>query len=198
MTREWIIAHFNAHQTKNYGHGDHNLNPGMNPPKSLTQAAVLIPIIIHETDMTILLTQRSNYLAHHPGQVSFPGGHVDTIDASPEDTALRETKEEVGIDRSHVEIIGRLSDYWTRTGFAISPIVGILKPPFDIHPDPSEVAKVFELPISFLLNPKNHKLHRSDYKGTYRQFHAMLYKDFYIWGATAGILMELYSVLKEK
>jgi 8-oxo-dGTP pyrophosphatase MutT (NUDIX family) len=195
MTPDWIIERFQDRSGRSKGRGDHDLNPGMKPPDRLTPAAVLIPMVARDGGMTMLLTQRSNHLAHHPGQVSFPGGHVDPGDNSPEDTALRETEEEVGIDRRHVRIIGRLADYWTRTGFAVSPIVGVLTPPFDVAPDPHEVADVFEVPMNFLLDPANHERHSREYQGTTRHFHAMPYNGYYIWGATAGMLVDLYNVL---
>jgi len=156
---------------------------------------VLIPLVARDDGVTMLLTQRTNHLAHHPGQVSFPGGHVDPGDGSPEETALRETEEEVGIDRRHIEIIGRLADYRTRTGFAIAPVVGVVTPPFDVSPDPHEVAEVFEVPLTFLMDSDNHERHSREYKGATRQFYAMPYNGFYIWGATAGMLVDLHNVL---
>ncbi len=195
MTPQWIIERFQARQGRSSGRGDHDLNPGMAPPDRLTPASVLIPMVARDDGMTMLLTQRTNHLAHHPGQVSFPGGHVDAADGSPEETALRETEEEVGIDRRHIHIIGRLADYWTRTGFAIAPIVGVVTPPFDVSPDPHEVAEVFEVPLDFLMDPENHERHSREYKGKTRQFYAMPYNGFYIWGATAGMLVDLHNVL---
>ena len=195
MKADWIIERFLARQDRSKGRGDHSLNPGMKPPDKLTPAAVLIPLVAREDGVTMLLTQRTNNLAHHPGQVSFPGGHVDATDGSPEDTALRETEEEVGIDRRHIRVIGRLADYWTRTGFSVSPVVGVLTPPFDVSPDPSEVAEVFEVPMAFLMDPANHERHSREYQGTTRHFYAMPYNGFYIWGATAGMLVDLHNVL---
>lgn len=195
LTADWIIERFQDRHDRSSGRGDHDLNPGMGLPDKLTPAAVLVPMVMREHGMTMLLTQRTNDLAHHPGQVSFPGGHVDPTDNSPEDTALRETEEEVGIDRRHIRIIGRLADYWTRTGFTVAPIVGVITPPFDVTPDPGEVAEVFEVPMDFLLDPANHERHSREYKGATRQFYAMPYNDFYIWGATAGMLIDLYDVL---
>ena len=195
MTPDWIIETFQARQDRSKGRGDHDLNPGMGLPDKLTPAAVLIPLVARDDGVTMLLTQRTNHLAHHPGQVSFPGGHVDPTDGTPEETALRETEEEVGIDRRHITIIGRLADYKTRTGFAIAPIVGVVTPPFDVSPDPHEVAEVFEVPMTFLMDADNHERHSREYKGATRQFYAMPYNGFYIWGATAGMLVDLYNVL---
>jgi len=195
VTPDWIIETFQARQDRSKGRGDHDLNPGMGLPDKLTPAAVLIPLVARDDGVTMLLTQRTNHLAHHPGQVSFPGGHVDPTDGTPEETALRETEEEVGIDRRHITIIGRLADYKTRTGFAIAPIVGVVTPPFDVSPDPHEVAEVFEVPMTFLMDADNHERHSREYKGATRQFYAMPYNGFYIWGATAGMLVDLYNVL---
>ena len=195
MNPDWIIETFQARSDRSKGRGDHDLNPGMGLPDKLTPAAVLIPLVARDDGVTMLLTQRTNHLAHHPGQVSFPGGHVDPGDGSPEETALRETEEEVGIDRRHIEIIGRLADYRTRTGFAIAPVVGVVTPPFDVSPDPHEVAEVFEVPLTFLMDSDNHERHSREYKGATRQFYAMPYNGFYIWGATAGMLVDLHNVL---
>ena len=195
MRVEWIIETFQARQDRSSGRGDHDLNPGMPLPDRLTPAAVLVPMIVREEGVTMLFTQRATNLSHHPGQVCFPGGHIDPEDGTPEETALRETEEEVGIHRQHIQIIGRLTDYWTRTGFSVAPIVGIITPPFDVNPDPHEVAQVFETPLDFLMDPKNHNRHSREYQGSIRHFYAMLYKDFYIWGATAGMLVDLYGVL---
>jgi len=195
LQTDWIIKTFQARSDRSTGHGDHDLNPGLPPPEVLTPAAVLIPVVARGDGVTMLLTQRTNNLAHHPGQISFPGGHVERSDITPEETALRETEEEVGIHRRHIKIIGRLADYWTRTGFSVVPVVGVVTPPFDVKPDPSEVAEVFEVPFDFLMDPKNHERHSRDYQGTTRHFYAMPYNEFYIWGATAGMLVDLYNVL---
>jgi 8-oxo-dGTP pyrophosphatase MutT (NUDIX family) len=195
MNSDWIIDRFQDRHGRSTGRGDHDLNPGMPPPEELTPAAVLIPMVAREGGMTMLLTQRTNNLAHHPGQVSFPGGHVEDNDSTPEETALRETEEEVGIDRRHIHIIGKLANYWTRTGFTVTPVVGIVTPPFDILPDPSEVAEVFEVPLDFLMDSTNHERQSREYKGAVRQFYAMPYNGYYIWGATAGMLVDLHDVL---
>jgi len=176
--------------------GDHTLNPGTYPDNpELRHAAVLVPMVNRADGPTVLLTQRTDHLSNHAGQVSFPGGHIEDDDASPEDAALRETEEEVGLDRKHVTIIGRLSNYVTRTGFLITPIVGIVEPPFDTTPDPHEVAEVFEVPLSFLLDNDNHERHTMFYAGQDRYFWAMPYGDHYIWGATAGMLVNLHDFL---
>ncbi len=176
--------------------GDHHLNPGMAVGEALTPAAVLVPIVTRPQGLTTLFTQRTGHLAHHAGQISFPGGHVAPEDETPEATALRETEEEIGLARDRVEIVGRLSRYVTRTGFAVTPVVGFVAPPFALDPDPHEVAEVFEVPLDFLLDPANHQRHSRMFQGTVRHFYAMPYQRHYIWGATAGMLMNLYQVLK--
>jgi 8-oxo-dGTP pyrophosphatase MutT (NUDIX family) len=175
--------------------GDHDLNPDMLPESDLKKAAVLVPLVLREKDVTVLFTRRTEELEHHPGQVSFPGGHIDAIDNSAEDAALRETEEEVGLDRRHIEIIGRLDTYKTRTGFSVIPVVGLVRPPFDISPEPGEVAEVFEVPFSFLMNPDNHERHKREFQGRTREFYAMPYNGHFIWGATAGMVINLYDVL---
>jgi len=201
--REWIRARLpGARNDGPPGRGDHDLNPDMSRSatngRKLVPAAVLVPLVERTDNTTVLLTKRTEHLAHHPGQISFPGGHIEAEDASPEDTALRETEEETGLSRRHVDIIGRLDDYETRTGFRVTPIVGMVRPPFEISPDPHEVAEVFEVPLSFFLDKSNHQRHQSEFNGRVREFFAMPYGDYYIWGATAGMLVNLYEVLKGK
>ena len=178
--------------------GDEDLNPGMAPIPPIKDAAVLVPLIDRPDGLTVLLTHRTAHLANHAGQVSFPGGRVDHADGDAEETALRETQEEIGLERSHVRIIGRLDTYLTRTGFAVTPVVAVIDPPFALAPDPFEVAEVFEVPLPFLLDPNNHQLCSREFEGTVRYFYAMPYGRHYIWGATAGILMNLYELLRER
>lgn len=178
--------------------GDHDLNPGMEPGADLTPAAVLVPLVDRPDGLTALFTQRTDHLLHHAGQISFPGGHMDPGDASAEETALRETEEEIGLHRRHVEIAGRLNEYITRTGFSVTPVVGLVHPPFDLNLDPDEVADVFEVPLAFLLDPANHQRHSREFEGRNRHFYAMPYEDYFIWGATAGMLINLYEVLRDK
>lgn len=177
--------------------GDHDLNPGMEPGAALTPAAVLVPLVARPGGLTVMFTQRTDHLLHHAGQISFPGGHMEPGDGTPRETALRETEEEVGLDRRHVEIIGRLDRYVTRTGFSITPVVALVTPPFETNPDPEEVDEVFEVPLSFLLDPANHQRHSREFEGRTREFHAMPFGDYYIWGATAGMLINLYEVLRD-
>lgn len=162
---------------------------------ALTPAAVLFPIVLRETGPTVLLTQRTAHLRDHGGQISFPGGRVEADDSSPVHTALRETEEEVGLAREHVEILGFLPEYRTGTGFRVTPVVGLVKPPFELTVDPFEVAEAFEVPLDFLLDPVNHKEHSLHYRGAMRHFFAMPYGDYFIWGATAGMIRSLTARL---
>jgi 8-oxo-dGTP pyrophosphatase MutT (NUDIX family) len=157
----------------------------------LTPAAVLFPIVLRDSGATVLLTQRTAHLRDHAGQISFPGGRVELDDLSPTHTALRETEEEIGLAREHIEIIGFLPEYRTGTGFRVIPVVALVRPPFDLKPDPFEVAEVFEVPLEFLLDPDNHKPHSMHYRGVLRHFFAMTYCDYFIWGATAGMIRSL-------
>lgn len=157
----------------------------------LTAAAVLFPIVLRDSGATVLLTQRTAHLRDHGGQISFPGGRVEVEDISPIHTALRETEEEIGLDRERIEIIGFLPEYRTGTGFRVTPVVALVRPPFNLLPDPFEVAEVFEVPLNFLLNPENHQRHSLHYRGALRHFFAMPYGDYFIWGATAGMIRSL-------
>ncbi|MDX9944096.1 MAG: CoA pyrophosphatase [Azonexus sp.] len=158
---------------------------------ALTPAAVLFPIILREGGHTVLLTRRTAHLRDHAGQVSFPGGRVELEDASPLETALRETEEEIGLDRRHVEVLGYLPEYRTGTGFSVIPVVATVTPPFELRPDSFEVAEVFEVPLSFLLDQNNHQRHAVHLRGALRHYFAMPYGDYFIWGATAGMIRSL-------
>ena len=161
----------------------------------LRPASVLVPIVARPGEMTMLFTRRTEQLRSHSGQISFPGGRAEPDDASPEATALRETQEEIGLEPERVELIGRLSEYRTRTGYRITPVVGVLAPPLELHPDAQEVDEVFEVPLAFLLDPRNHQRHSRTYQGEVRSFFAIPYRDYYIWGATAGMLVNLHRQL---
>jgi len=178
--------------------GDHDLNPGQRPPdQPLKPAAVLVPLVDREDGMTVLLTKRTEHLNDHAGQVSFPGGRAEPEDADAVATALREAEEEIGLSRAFVEILGRLDTYITGTGYSVTPVVGIVRPGFTLTIDPYEVAEAFEVPLAFLLDAKNHERHSRDYRGTVRHFWAMPYNDYYIWGATAGMLRNLYNRVQQ-
>ena len=157
----------------------------------LTPAAVLFPIVLRDNGQTVLLTQRTAHLKDHAGQISFPGGRVEEEDQSPVHTALRETEEEIGLAREHVEVLGFLPEYRTGTGFRVTPVVALVTPPFELALDPFEVAEAFEVPLAFLLDPANHKRHSLHYRGALRHFFAMPYGDYFIWGATAGMIRSL-------
>lgn len=177
--------------------GDHDLNPDYRPSGALRPAAVLVALVERDADIGVLLTRRAEHLEHHPGQISFPGGHIEPSDADPVAAALREAHEEVGLPPKRVHVLGRLDDYVTRTGFHVTPIVGVVRPEAALEwvADPKEVDEVFEVPLSFLLDPTNHHRHERVYDGVSRSFYAMPYQDYYIWGATAGMLMDLYQTL---
>ena len=162
----------------------------------VTKAAVLIPLLLKEDGLWVLLTQRTNHLRDHAGQISFPGGRMDPEDQSPNDTALRESEEEIGLDRHRVEIIGHLPEYLTVSGYSVTPVVGLVQAQAEYVLDEFEVADVFEVPLSFLLDPANHqvRLWQSEQGG--RRFYSMPYENRFIWGATAGMLRNLYHLLK--
>jgi len=163
--------------------------------EELTPASVLFPIVLRQGGPSVLLTQRTAHLKDHPGQISFPGGRVEPEDASPAATALREAQEEIGLSARHVEILGYLPEYRTGTGFRVTPVVAVVKPPFDLHPEPGEVAEIFEVPFSFLMDAANHQQHSLHYRGKLRHYFAMPYGDYFIWGATAGIIVTLSRAL---
>jgi 8-oxo-dGTP pyrophosphatase MutT (NUDIX family) len=178
--------------------GDHDLNPDMIAPPPLTQAAVLVPIVAHPDRLTVLLTRRSSHLHDHAGQIAFPGGRVEQGDADHVAAALREAEEEVALPRSSTRVIGRLDTYQTRTGFEIVPVVAIVRPPLDLRPDPFEVAEAFEVPLDFVVDPANHRRDSRMFQGMERHFWAMPFGSYYIWGATAGMLVNLSEVLRRE
>ncbi len=162
----------------------------------LMDAAVLLPIILRDDGPTLLFTQRTAHLNAHAGQISFPGGRMETHDASPVDAALRETEEEVGLARRHVDVIGMLPEYHTGTGFRVTPVVGIVQPPFDMRADPYEVAEIFEVPLAFLMNGMHHQRRTAEFVTGNRTFYVMPYERFFIWGATAGMLRNFFHFLR--
>ena len=161
------------------------------PEGELTPAAVLVPLVARESGITVLLTQRTAHLRDHAGQVSFPGGRSEESDPHPEATALREAAEEVGLDPRQVEILGRLPEYRTGTGFSVTPVVGLVHPPLDLKLDDFEVAEVFEPPLAFLLDKANHQRQTIEVRGEHHEFWAMPWQGYFIWGATAGMLVTL-------
>ena len=162
---------------------------------AVTPASVLVPIVTHGAGLTVLFTQRTAHLRAHSGQVSFPGGRAEPEDASPEFTALRETQEEIGLPPERVEVLARMPEYLTRTGYRVTPVVGLVVPPLELAPDPREVEEVFEVPLAFLLDPANHQRETRELAGKTVGFWVMQYERHRIWGATAGMLMNLYRML---
>ncbi len=164
-------------------------------------AAVLIAVVTHADDPTILLTQRTAHLKHHSGQIAFPGGGAEEHDHDAIATALRETREEIGLDPGKVEIIGSMPEYHTVTGYLVTPVVGLVAPGFALLPDPAEVAEVFEVPLGFLMDPRNHQRRRIVLDAAERTFFSMPYRpsaerdEYFIWGATAAMLRNLYRFL---
>lgn len=158
-------------------------------------AAVLVPIVVRQSGLTVLLTQRTAHLRDHAGQISFPGGRCEDRDESPVATALRESSEEVGIEPGQVEILGTLPDYFTGTGFRVTPVVGLVMPPLNLRLDDFEVAEVFETPLEFLLDVANYRREAVEIAGELRTYWAVPWQEYFIWGATAGMLVSLRESL---
>lgn len=179
--------------------GDFDLDPtwreALPPQRVLKPAAVLIPIIERRTGLQVLFTRRADHLARHAGQVSFPGGRLNEDDGHAVEAALRETEEEVGLPRSFVEVRGELDRYETGTGFSIHPFVGLVREGFELKIDAAEVAEAFEVPLAFLMDPENHHQQTTMWQGRERRYYAMTFGSHYIWGATAGILINLHERL---
>lgn len=161
-------------------------------------AAVLIPLLIKEDGLHLLLTQRAAHLHDHPGQISFPGGRYEETDGNSVETALRETFEEIGLPRAHIDVIGSLPQYRTATGYDVTPVVSLVKPGYALKIDSFEVASTFEVPLAFLMNEANHQLRRIELPNNAgkRTFYAIPYESHFIWGATAGMLRNLFHFLK--
>lgn len=165
------------------------------PDGLLIPAAVLIPLVLRPTGITVLLTQRTAHLRDHAGQVSFPGGRSEAHDADAAATALREAEEEVGLAAAQVEVLGCLPDYRTGTGFSVTPVVGLVHPPLNLRLDDFEVAEVFEPPLDFLMHPANRRRESIEVRGAMREYWAIPWEGFFIWGATAGMLVSLARYL---
>lgn len=195
LAADWLRARFsNPPHWMPENLNEHLMRTATTAP---TPAAVLMPIVMRADGPTLLFTQRTAHLNDHAGQVSFPGGRVELTDASAIDTALRETEEEIGLHRRHAEVLGQLPDYYTGTGFRIAPVVAVVHPPFDLRADPFEVAEIFEVPLAFLMNGMNHQIRTVALPdGGNRIFYAMPYDRFFIWGATAGMLRNLFHFLR--
>ncbi len=167
-------------------------------------AAVLIPLVVRDDGLHVLLTRRTEHLKDHAGQISFPGGRTEPGEHDAVVTALREAEEEVGLQARHVEVIGRMPVYRTVTSFIVTPVIALVQPPFDLRIDPDEVAEAFEVPLSFLMTPAHHRRHRFEADGISRQFLSMPWqgrdaqgepREYFIWGATAAMLRNLYHLL---
>jgi len=175
--------------------GDLDLNPAMWERAGVAAtkpAAVLVPIVARR-EPTVLLTTRTQQLASHAGQVAFPGGKIDPADLSPLAAALREAEEEIGLKPALVEPLGYLDLYLTFSGFRILPTVARVSPGFSLVLNPWEVKEAFEVPLAFLMSPANHRRKSRDWKGISREYYEMPFENRYIWGATAGILRNLYE-----
>ena len=175
--------------------GDHRLDGAPMFTGSARAAAVLVPIVKHDVEVTVLLTTRHASLRQHSGQIAFPGGKIDPDDASPLAAALREAEEEIGLEREVVTPLGYLDPYLTGTGYRVLPVVGLVVPPLRLAINPVEVDDAFEVPLGFLMDPGNHELHSRDFGGRVRRFYAMPFGERFIWGATAGMLRNLYERL---
>ena len=165
-------------------------------------ASVLVPLVQRDDGLHVLLTLRSEQLRDHAGQVSFPGGRAEPFDQDAADTALRETEEEVGLARAHIEVIGRMPTYTTVTSYIVTPVLAIVQPPFTLSLDRTEVDEAFEVPLRFLMTPGHHQRHVFTFDGGARQFLSMPWtppgstREYFIWGATAAMLRNLYGLLK--
>jgi len=158
-------------------------------------AAVLVPLVEREHGFNVLLTQRTDHLHHHPGQVSFPGGRAEAHDDTVVETAIREAEEEIALERRFVDVVGFLDPYQTVTGFLVTPVVAFVSPGFELQLDTFEVASAFEVPLGFVLDPDHHRKQSREVRGRRRHYYVMKYQEYCIWGATAAMLINLYDKL---
>lgn len=198
--RKRAAARLHAAPGEDHRFSDDDLNPHarMIPEgEEPKPAAVLVPLVPRGDGLHLLLTQRQPHLRRHAGQIAFPGGRVDQTDADAVAAALRETEEETGIATSFVEPLGFLDTYLTSTNYRVVPVVAVVRPGFAVSPHEGEVADVFEVPLAFLMNPKHHERHSREYQGRERFYYAMPWQGRYIWGATAGMIRNLYRLMYE-
>jgi len=190
----WLRSRFTEPRTvKPVTSGDGHL---WRNDREIRPAAVLVPVVNRESGLTVLFTRRASHLNDHAGQISFPGGRSEPGDAGAAETALREAAEEIGLVAARVEVLGKLPEYVTVTGYRVTPVVGLVTPPLDLRLDEFEVAEAFEVPLEFLLDPANQLRNGIVHEGRERHYYAIPYRQYYIWGATAGMLMNLDSFLK--
>jgi len=179
-------------------YGDHRLNPDMREifvHDGLRDAAVLIPVVDRREGASVILTKRTEKLRSHSGQIAFPGGRLDPTDPTPEHAALRETEEEIGLAPAYIEVVGRMPDYVSGSGFRIAPILSVVRPDFSLSINPDEVDDAFEVPLAFLMDPRNHTRASRVWEEKERYFYTMPFGERYIWGVTAGIIRTLYERL---
>lgn len=201
MVQHWIKRALDEENPAARGaRSDYDLNHEADSQRMLAQtprqAAVLVPIVEHGGAETVLLTKRTENLAKHAGQVSFPGGSIDDVDADAVAAALRETHEEIGLTSDYIKVHGQLDSYRTGTGFEITPVVATVRPGFTLEIDTGEVAEAFEVPLDFILDRRNHQRQSAVWQGRRRHYYAMPYGDYFIWGATAAMLVNLVDVLE--
>lgn len=198
--RELAAQRLHATAPSVHAFSDDDLNPSarMIPADEAPKpAAVLVPLIPRPEGLHLLLTERQPHLRRHAGQIAFPGGRIDDTDADALAAALRETEEETGIAPSFVEPLGYLDSYLTSTNYRVVPVVGFLRQGFALAPQAAEVKDVFEVPLDFLMDPANHERHSRDWQGHTRWYYAMPWQGRYIWGATAGMIRNLYRLMYE-
>ena len=197
LTPETLRQRFR--ETRDWTHemlGDQQFEDlGGNAGQAYRRASVLVPIVVRD-QLQLLLTQRTSHLRDHAGQISFPGGRAEPEDADAAATALREAHEEIGLAADRIEVIGSLPHYHTVTRYEVTPVVALVHPPFELVPHPGEVEEAFEVPLSFILDPANHQKRSRPWNGHQRHFYAMPYGRYFIWGATAAMLRNLYHFLR--
>ena len=195
LDADWLRRRFAAGGRVEMLYGDQGIDAERAAARRA--ASVLVPIVQRPEALTVLFTRRTAHLKSHSGQIAFPGGRAEPGDPHAEATALREAKEEIGLDPARVELLGRLSDYHTRTDYRVTPVVALVASPLELRLDACEVEEAFEVPLSFLLDPANHLRHAREFQGRQVPYYAIPYCDHYIWGATAGMLVNLYRFLAQ-